>query len=232
MEGLLKRLVENELHGRLLAIFASWGSDMSELLHRSGRGDGRTRAGGLGTGTSSDRRGQRRVGIPGTVRSAQWAPAKQEADCLTRYYSTPPIPVVEIAESSGVEVVYANLGPFQETVAGFCSFEEEKIYVNADDIAVRQNFTIAHELGHWILHRELFTQSPEDYPVLPRFQSVDYQNPREKEANYFAANLLVPERLLIPVIDSPISVLASAFRVSRKMMEFRVRNVLPLEACF
>lgn len=151
--------------------------------------------------------------------------ARGSADALTVPYSAPPIPVLEIAERSGVNVVFANFGKHKDIVAGFCDFAEAKLYVNAEDIRARQMFTMAHELGHWILHRDILLRNPAMYPVLPRFQEADSSNPLEKEANAFAAQLLVPTRLLAPVRDAPVSALANIFGVSRAMMENRVKNV-------
>lgn len=151
--------------------------------------------------------------------------AKTRADELSAGYSTPPIPVLEIAEKTGVNVVFADFGKHNETVAGFCDFAAAKLFVNAKDIRARQMFTMAHELGHWVMHRDAFLSDPTKYPVLPRFQDPAPGNPFEQEANAFAANLLVPARLLIPVKSSPVSVLADIFGVSRSMMEYRLRNV-------
>jgi Zn-dependent peptidase ImmA (M78 family) len=158
-------------------------------------------------------------------RSPRWDLAKREADKLTSKYTVPPIPVIEIAETNGVDVVFADFGRFSDDVAGLCNFAAKKIFVNKDDIDVRQYFTIAHELGHWILHRDIFLAHPDLYPVLPRFQNPDKNNPLEKEANQFAANLLVPEHLLRPVKGASVSALASVFMVSKTMMEYRVQNV-------
>jgi Zn-dependent peptidase ImmA (M78 family) len=154
----------------------------------------------------------------------QWAAAKASADNLTDTYSTPPIPVLQIAERKGVDVVFANFGMHTGTVAGFCDFQNAKIFVNREDKAERQTFTIAHELGHWILHREIFVSEPDKYPVLPRFNEPDYSNAFEKEANHFAAHLLVPSRLLAPVSGAPVAAIARAFGVSKTMMEFRLKN--------
>lgn len=160
-----------------------------------------------------------------TLAVPRWQVCEDQADALTASFSTPPIPVVEIAESNGVDVVFSNFGQHSDKVAGFCEFKSAKIYINKADIKERQFFTIAHEFGHWILHREFFLKNPEKYPVFPRFQSVDESDPFEKEANKFAACLLVPERLLKPVKKAPVSALASVFRVSKTMMEFRLKNV-------
>ena len=153
------------------------------------------------------------------LKRPRWSLAERTANEMTNEYSTPPIPVLEIAERSGVNVVFETFGSHSESVSGFCDFENSRLYVNAQDLPERQSFTMAHELGHWLLHRGFFLEHPDDYPVLPRFT-----DPKEKEANKFAACLLVPERLLRPVKGAAISSLASVFGVSRTMMEFRFKN--------
>ena len=158
------------------------------------------------------------------LHSTRWKHAVSEASRFTEQYSAPPIPVVEIAEGNGVDVVFADFGTHSETVAGFCDFRASKLFVNRADKLERQLFTIAHEFGHWVLHREFFLANPDKYPVFPRFQSGASKNSYEQEANKFAANLLVPDRLLRPVSSAPVSVLANIFKVSKTMMEFRLQD--------
>lgn len=152
----------------------------------------------------------------------RWKVVKSKADELTKTYTAPPIPVLDIAERNGVDVVFATFDP---NVAGFCDFRSAKLYVNDIDPVNRKTFTMAHELGHWLLHREFYLKHPEKYPVLPRFQRNPSNDPLEKEANFFARNLLVPDRLLAPVAQAPLSWLADAFAVSQEMMTYRLRNV-------
>lgn len=154
----------------------------------------------------------------------RWSFVKAEADRLTRAFTAPPIPVLEIAERHGVDVAFADFGEAGSRVAGFCVFEEARLYVNASDILPRQTFTIAHEFGHWILHKDFFDHHPERYHILPRYQSDERKDPFEQEANCFAANLLVPKRLLQPVKHASVAALAEIFAVSREMMENRLKN--------
>lgn len=157
---------------------------------------------------------------------ARWNLVKSEAERFSRVFSTPPIPVREIAESNGVSVRFVEFSPeYSEKVAGVCDFEKAQILVNSEDTTQRQIFTMAHEFGHWMLHRDIFLNNPERYPVLMRYQQPSNTDPLEQEANCFAANLLVPEKLLKTVINAPISVLASIFQVSKIMMEHRVKDV-------
>lgn len=161
----------------------------------------------------------------GVIMRPRWDHVETKADELSADFSSPPIPVYEIAESNGVNVVFENFGRHSERVSGFCDFEAKRIYVNQDDSTQRQAFTIAHELGHWVLHRSIFLEDPEKYPVLPMFADPNRDDPLEKEANKFAACLLVPERLLGPVIGASAPALAKAFGVAQSMMEFRIKNV-------
>ncbi len=158
--------------------------------------------------------------------AARWAQAIREADELSEIYSVAPIPVVEIAERNGVEVVLAAFGKNRDRVAGICDFRKAKIFVNVADIPVRRRFTTAHELGHWMLHSDIYKTDPDQYRFLPRFQHTDRHGPLEQEANAFAASILVPSRLLKEVVGAaPVSELADIFRVSRTMMEYRIQNV-------
>lgn len=159
------------------------------------------------------------------LKAPRWKMVQKEAEKLSADFSAPPIPVQEIAETNGVDVVFANFGSVGEKVAGFCDFKAEKLFVNIDDPLNRQTFTIAHELGHWMLHRDFFDANPERYSILPRFQKTGKNDAFEQEANHFAANLLVPKHLLLPVKNAPASQLASIFAVSRMMMEIRLKNV-------
>lgn len=154
----------------------------------------------------------------------RWQVVKSTADRLTKQYASPPIPVHRIAEENGVEVVFADFGKHSESVAGFCDFKRSKLFVNRIERTERQTFTIAHELGHWMLHKELFVAHPEEYPVLLRTTGSNRNNVLEKEANHFAANLLVPDHLLNHLRKAPASVLAQAFGVSATMMGFRLKN--------
>jgi Zn-dependent peptidase ImmA (M78 family) len=149
---------------------------------------------------------------------------EESAAKLVAIYTTPPIPVLEIAEQNGVEVVFSDFGRHESVASGFCHFKDKKIYVNDSDIFARKVFTIAHELGHWILHQDTFLKDPDKYAVLPRFQKAR-SDIFEQEANLFAAELLVPKRLLLPVKSASVAQLAKIFGVSRAMMENRLKNV-------
>jgi Zn-dependent peptidase ImmA (M78 family) len=106
----------------------------------------------------------------------------------------PPINPLSIARDKGLDVKFVKFAGEYEGVSGFFDPEENAIYVNKDEPPLRQTFTIAHELAHALLHREW--AGSEEYKVFWRDMSRNSDDPHEKEANAFAANLLVPRKML------------------------------------
>jgi hypothetical protein len=133
------------------------------------------------------------------------------------------------------------------------------IFVERDDLFVRRRFSAAHELGHYVLHfRPRFSESllqgepllealprsdeeaePGEFPLgqiaLP---SVDNQplpfEQMEREANEFAAELLMPVGIVQALIDryrryldgeDLFRRLASEMLVSRAAVRWRLRNL-------
>lgn len=65
----------------------------------------------------------------------------------------------------------------------------------------RKNFTIAHELGHYFLKHNLHDNAlfcTDDFVAEDKYLN----NPIEREANYFATCLLMPENKIIPAFKS------------------------------
>ena len=99
-----------------------------------------------------------------------------------------PVPVESIAEDLlGLAVEARELG-----VSGMLLPAERRILVNAAEPEPRRRFTIAHELGHWICQCLEGTARPvycraDEIGVNPEAKAL------EREANIFAANLVMPE---------------------------------------
>ena len=100
-----------------------------------------------------------------------------------------PVPVESIAEDLlGLAVEARELD-----VSGMLLPAERRILVNAAEPEPRQRFTIAHELGHWICQCLEGTVKP----VYCRAEEVGVDTEAkalEREANIFAANLVMPAR--------------------------------------
>mgnify|MGYP000277108606 CR=1 FL=1 len=121
---------------------------------------------------------------------------KQAENLLTKFkINTPPVDPEAIAEASGIDVVYVQFaGDLDDEISGFFDFESDTIYVNKNLPANRKTFTIAHELAHAMMHKE-YAKS-KDYIALPRLNVLKEKSDVEKEADVFAACLLVPKKML------------------------------------
>lgn len=146
-----------------------------------------------------------------------------------------PIPVEEIAIKRGLEIKAYDLG---ENVSGALVIVDGRgtIGYNPSESKVRQRFTVAHELGHYELHKHekgLFVDK--DFKVLFRDGNSSKGEIRnELEANAFAAALLMPEKFLVKEInkrnfdlsdESDLKELAKLFSVSVSAMTFRIANL-------
>ena len=100
-----------------------------------------------------------------------------------------PVPVESIAEDLlGLAVEVRDDLP----VSGMLLPSERRIVVRSDEPEPRRRFTIAHELGHWICQ----CLEGEMKPVYCRAEEIGVDpeaKALEREANIFAANLVMPE---------------------------------------
>ena len=153
---------------------------------------------------------------------------EKKADELTKVYSVPPIPVCEIIQRSGVRLYTTDFGKASDVFSGFCDFVKGRILLNQDDTPLRQYFAAAHEFGHWVLHKDKFESGENKYAFLPR-QGVVSDNEEddcmEKEADFFAENLIMPTRLIKLFSHYSPPELASIFNVERALIEERIKSV-------
>lgn len=127
------------------------------------------------------------------IRMPDFKKARSEAARLIKELGlkAPPIDPRQIASALGVDVEYRDFPNEFSDVSGYIRSQDRHIVVNNDQSPNRMFFTIAHELGHDILHREYAKSNR--YQVLPRNdQYKGTKPPEEVEADIFAANLLVP----------------------------------------
>lgn len=119
---------------------------------------------------------------------------------LEKYLEKIPVDVERLAKELEFKVTYQNFAEIEKEISkkdGFSNVEilgaitinkeEKNIYVKYDDIETTQRFTIAHELGHYFLHKNDFTKEGQ----FINFRSLT--NQKEKEADIFAKNLLMPK---------------------------------------
>jgi hypothetical protein len=129
-----------------------------------------------------------------------------------------PVPVESIAEDLlGLAVEVREGLP----VSGMLLPAERRILVRSDEPPERRRFTIAHELGHWICQclegdlRPVYCRA-EEIGVDPAAKAL------EREANIFAANLLMPAA---PLHDVAHDQAPARFGVSDIAMGWRLFNL-------
>src|SRR6202167_2516650 len=109
-----------------------------------------------------------------------------------------PVPVEKIAKSLGARVRFS---PLDDELSGFVFIKDGVpiIGVNSLHHPNRQRFTIAHEIGHLELHRNMIATAvhvDKSFPALMRnSQSAAGIEQVEIEANQFAAELLMPRAI-------------------------------------
>jgi Zn-dependent peptidase ImmA (M78 family) len=148
----------------------------------------------------------------------------------------PAVDVEELAvHTLGVTVRFEHLEP---SVSGmlYRANEDAVVAVNSGHAAVRQRFTIAHELGHFKLHqgRPIIV----DHLVRARVNLRDRESSlatskEEIEANGFAAALLMPAEWIFEDVEQRLKMkparmipdLADRYSVSTQAMELRLINL-------
>src|SRR6266436_8712324 len=109
----------------------------------------------------------------------------------------PPVDLLQILTAHGIG--YEEVDDFPDTVDALFIEDGAKVYaaVNAKQHLHRQRFSLAHELGHFFLHRE---GMPEDAVTIDNPPSGEADTPMksatEIEADLFAGELLIPLEML------------------------------------
>lgn len=109
------------------------------------------------------------------------------------------VPVEKLAKSAGLRIDRQRLD--DDSLAGFlmrgAPFPCPVIGVNARQTETRQRFTIAHELGHFLLHTGEGVHVDQHFNIKLRSGlSSQGRDVEEMEANLFAAELLMPQAWL------------------------------------
>jgi Zn-dependent peptidase ImmA (M78 family) len=138
-----------------------------------------------------------------------------------------PINVEDIAKSLSVQIKKTPSKDFSGLL--FRKNEVAFMAINNEESLVRQRFTIAHELGHFFLH--------EDKNTFIEFRNREgniIKNRKEREANQFAASLLMPRAFLekdikcLPtnsISETEINYLSQRYKVSEESMTYRLINL-------
>jgi Zn-dependent peptidase ImmA (M78 family) len=150
-----------------------------------------------------------------------------------------PVPVDKIVKAMKIKV---KLKAADDDLSGFLIRGASKsgvaIGVNKSHSPNRKRFTIAHELGHFLLHEGERVHVDDDkssgYPVWRRDKNSSVgTDDHEKEANLFAAELLMPVRLLVKDLpknvnsfdEQALDQVAEKYGVSTQALTFRLANL-------
>lgn len=161
---------------------------------------------------------------------------------------SPPVPVDVLIRRQGIEIARKNL---DDETSGFVYVDSKTnstvIGLNVSHSKTRQRFTLAHELGHFVMHKttggHLHVDEKDFFVRFRDKHSGDGSDQQEKEANAFAAELLMPKHFLerdVKQLKDGVSIsdekairsMANRYGVSLQALLFRLGNLNLLEGSF
>ena len=110
--------------------------------------------------------------------------------------------------------------------------EDYKISIQEADHDYRKRFTMSHELGHFLLHKDKIGDGVNDTPAYRTSNANDLFNPKitlehEAEANAFAAALLMPKDAVEYYYceeKKSIRQMTKIFQMSERALQIRIKN--------
>lgn len=152
------------------------------------------------------------------------------ADVATKLGFHPGAPIEPIVEKMGGQIAYGELtdGDLQ---SGSISIEPGKftIYIPLNTSPQRDKFTIAHELGHYVLHFLLQNKSRPEGQKITHMRAQRFGSDKtEHEANWFAASFLMPSHAFITIYNEmgqDVAKVAERFGLSPSAVGVRARSL-------
>lgn len=157
---------------------------------------------------------------------------------LDKYRGQGATRLVPLAEELGLRIYQTDDLPNEESGMIMKENGHYAIYVNKKHPTTRMRFTIAHEIAHFLLHKDKLDKEKEfidkvrqPAPILHRSEVIDL-SPEEKtmeiEANELAADILMPEVQFKKVwkTASTVEEVAERFNVSVSAASFRAVNLI------
>lgn len=156
------------------------------------------------------------------------APAQQAQETprqiIERFQKEAPVDVFGIAEGLGLSVWEDEIDPYSGKLTKdpvYGGSAGYSIIVNEVEPLTRKRFTIAHEIAHFILHRDQLVKGD----IEETLYRGGLSDRLEAEANKLAADILMPFALIETLIDegvSSIEALAAKLDVSKTAMGIRL----------
>ena len=150
---------------------------------------------------------------------------KEQQEIIRGHQMAAPVKITPIARDLGLPVY--RVSEWGNNLSGMLKRDAKapsgySIFVNGHDNDRRKRFTIAHEIGHYILHENLIKDGIVEDALL---RAEGLSNAIEAQANAFAADLLMPWHLIRAQQEKGINgieELADIFEVSRDAMSIRL----------
>jgi Zn-dependent peptidase ImmA (M78 family) len=148
-------------------------------------------------------------------------------ELVKRYTHSRPVDVQALANALGLRVVET---PLPDDISGkierdWVDGDGFMITLNSNHAPVRRRFTLAHEIAHFVLHRDLIGDGIVDNGL---YRDNRIGDERERQANTYAAQILMPRNLVRQAWNEGLTSaaeLAAAFRVSAGVAEIRMREL-------
>jgi len=161
--------------------------------------------------------------------SKEWSMIDAEArHVIEDYLKEIPVKLGAMARDLGIIVKLSTLKPGE---SGKISRENGQyiIRINRHETRARQRFTLAHEIAHFLLHRDLVDSCEGGITDNVLYRS-GVPEQKEFEANRLAADLIMPMSLVRsklesigePLSEEVIDYMADMFQVSNAAMEIRL----------
>lgn len=138
---------------------------------------------------------------------------------------SPGDPIETVVEVLGGRIGYLDMDAWFNDKSGSIEVRGSSDFsINISSFAgpLRNRFTIAHELGHYILHSRLGEK------VIRLDRQVGVSDRVEWEANWFAASFLMPEgefQKMLKVYNGDIDSVAAYFQVSSQAASTRKKDL-------
>lgn len=147
-------------------------------------------------------------------------------ELVTRFMRQgPPVDVEGLAKALGLTVSYDWL---PDDISGKIEHGADggfAVAINRGHAATRQRFTLAHEIAHFVLHRDLIGDGVVDDAL---YRSKTLSDAIERQANRYAADILMPWWLVRSKYEQGITQaqsMAAIFKVSVAVAEIRLKEL-------
>ncbi len=144
--------------------------------------------------------------------------ARQSARNLLKKHAVRSVPIDVLnligKEAPGYRIIYEENWP--DRLSGLTNKAQKIIRINKTHPPLRQRFSLAHELGHICLDHDLVLSN--------RIEGEEVKNEIEKEADEFAAELLMPIDIFKKAFNAKtdLETLAEMFEVSTTAVSVRL----------